>query len=173
MALHPAIHRPQLLLDGSTDQLKHYVGGDGTGEWAHVSNFSTCSAGSVTVVPTQAANYYVLLLGDPDGYTELTDSNNRLQITVAADGGGGGGGVHSHGLSDSDFGACVAVPWLTGYCTIVYIIAWCYILVEIKIRRKEIVELAAAAAADSAAAAESRAAAGAKRGEKELPSTNP
>jgi hypothetical protein len=74
---------------------------------------------------------------------------------------------------DPDTGACVAVPFFAGYSTLIYLIAWCYILLEIRIRRKEIAALATAAAADSKTAAESHAAAGAKRGETELAATNP
>ena len=40
------------------------------------------ASGSVTVVPTQATDYIVLLLGGPSGYLELTDPDDRLMITV-------------------------------------------------------------------------------------------
>ena len=39
----------------------------------------------MTVVPQQATDYYVLLLGGADGYTELTDPNNRVRVTVIAE----------------------------------------------------------------------------------------
>ena len=61
----------------------NYVGGDGTGEWAYHGT-ADLGAGSVTVVPTQATDYYVLLLGGADGYTELTDPDNRHMVTVIA-----------------------------------------------------------------------------------------
>merc|ERR1719329_947552 len=81
------------------EQLLNYVGGDGTGEWAYHGTVGNGASGSVTVVPQQATDYYVLLLGGPSGYLQLTDPNNRLQITVCAPGttgcsssSGGGGG---------------------------------------------------------------------------------
>eukprot|EP01046_Picozoa_sp_COSAG06_P000411 COSAG06_NODE_11_length_35482_cov_68.929888_24_plen_101_part_00 len=74
---------------------------------------------------------------------------------------------------DPGTGGCVVVPFFASYSTLIYLIAWCYILLEIRIRRKEIAALATAAAADSKTAAESHAAAGAKRGETELAATNP
>ena len=46
-------------------QLQNFVGGDGTGEWAYHGT-ADLGAGSVTVVPTQATDYYVLLLGGAD-----------------------------------------------------------------------------------------------------------
>merc|ERR1719329_600852 len=82
------------------EQLLNYVGGDGTGEWAYHGTVGSGASGSVTVVPTQATDYYVLLLGGPSGYLELTDPDNRLMVSVCAIGqtgctsssGGGGGG---------------------------------------------------------------------------------
>eukprot|EP01043_Picozoa_sp_COSAG02_P040220 COSAG02_NODE_3236_length_7125_cov_3.709081_1_plen_704_part_10 len=67
----------------SLEQLQNYVGGDGTGEWAYHGS-ADVGAGSVTVVPQQATDYYVMLLGGPNGYLELSDPNNRLMITVCA-----------------------------------------------------------------------------------------
>ena len=52
-----------------------------SGEWAYHGT-ADLGAGTVTVVPTQATDYYVLLLGGADGYTELTDPDNRVMVTV-------------------------------------------------------------------------------------------
>ena len=72
------------------EQILNYVGGDGTGEWAYHGTIGNGASGSVTVVPQQATDYYVLLLGGPSGYLEITDPENRLQISVSTGGGGGG-----------------------------------------------------------------------------------
>ena len=83
------------------EQLLNYVGGDGTGEWAYHGT-ADLGAGSVTVVPTQATDYYVLLLGGADGYTELTDPDNRVMVTVVAGSGPNDGHLWSGDYLTSD-----------------------------------------------------------------------
>ena len=55
----------------------YYVGT----EWAYHGS-ADVGVGSATMTPTMACDYNVILLGGPDGYTELTDPDNRLVITV-------------------------------------------------------------------------------------------
>ena len=85
-------------------QLQNFVGGNGSGEWAYHAS-GEAGAGTVTVVPTQAVDYYVLLLGGASGYLELTDPDNRLRITVCEAGGCPGAGTASYDLC---FGATSA-----------------------------------------------------------------
>ena len=116
------------------------------GEDCHVSSARTCQEKVCTI------------------YSEATATKSRGDLQVFCARGQPG---------EERKGTCVAVPFFAGYSTLIYLIAWCYILLEIRIRRKEIAALATAAAADSKTAAESHAAAGAKRGETELAATNP
>jgi hypothetical protein len=52
------------------------------GHWSYHGS-GDAGSGCVTITPAEFGDYYVVLLGGADGYTELTDPDNRLVITVA------------------------------------------------------------------------------------------
>lgn len=51
------------------------------GHWAYHGS-GDVGSGSVTITPAEFGDYFVVLLGGADGYTELTDPDNRLIISV-------------------------------------------------------------------------------------------